>query len=120
LEEIRRPSMASSTAASGQIDGRATFGWVNVARDRRRERPKHQPTPALLFRAGRLAVGLEEIRRSSMAPNMAVNGATAEPTVAMMERFEIRRTHGSTQSAGTGDASSASQMKWSEITSTDP
>jgi hypothetical protein len=112
--------MASSTAASGQIDGRATFGWVNVARDRRRERPKHQPTPALLFRAGRLAVGLEEIRRSSMAPNMAVNGATAEPTVAMMERLEIRRTHGSIQSAGTGDAPSASQMKWSEITSTDP
>jgi len=67
LEEIRRSPMASSTAASGQIDGRATFGWVSVAQDRRRERPKHQPTPALLFRAGRLAVGLEEIRRSSMA-----------------------------------------------------
>jgi hypothetical protein len=47
--------------ANGQRDGRATFGWINVARDQRRGRSKHQPNAALLFRAGRLAAGREQI-----------------------------------------------------------
>jgi hypothetical protein len=46
---------------NGQIDERATFGWINVARDQRRGRSKHQPNAALLFRAGRLAAGREQI-----------------------------------------------------------
>ena len=52
---------------NGRIGGRATFGWVSVTRDRRRERSKHQPNAALRFRVERLAAGLEQIRRPSMA-----------------------------------------------------
>jgi hypothetical protein len=75
---------------NGQTDGRATFGWVNVTRDQRRERLKHQPNAACLFRAERLAAGLEQIRRPSMASSTEANVAAAEPTVTMMDGFEMR------------------------------
>jgi len=97
---------------NGRIGGRATFGWVSVTRDRRRERSKHQPNAALRFRVERLAAGLEQIRRPSMAASTAANVTAVEPKVTMMDGFETRRTHGSIQSAGTGDASSADQMKF--------
>ncbi len=45
-----------------------------------------------------------------MASRTATHAATVEPKVTMMDGFEARRTHGSIQSAGTGDASSADQM----------
>jgi hypothetical protein len=70
---------------NGQTDGRATFGWVSVTRDQRRERPKHQPNAACLFRAERLAAGLEQIRRPSMASSTAANAVTLEPKVTMMD-----------------------------------
>ena len=47
-----------------------------------------------------------------MASRTATHEATGEPKVTMMDGFETRRTHGSIQSAGTGDASSADQMKF--------
>jgi hypothetical protein len=47
-----------------------------------------------------------------MASSTAANVATVEPKVTMMDGFETRRTHGSIQPAGTGDASSADQMKF--------
>jgi hypothetical protein len=75
---------------NGQIDERATFGWINVARDQRRGRSKHQPNAALLFRAGRLAAGREQIRRSSMASRTAAHAATVEPKVTVMDGFEMR------------------------------
>jgi hypothetical protein len=75
---------------NGLRDGRATFGWVNVARDQRRGRSKHQPNAALLFRAGRLAAGREQIRRPSMASRTAAHAATVEPKVTMMDGIEMR------------------------------
>ena len=45
-----------------------------------------------------------------MASGTATHAATVEPKVTMMDGFETRRTHGSVQSAGTGDASSADQI----------
>jgi hypothetical protein len=47
-----------------------------------------------------------------MASSTATNVAAVEPKVTMMDGFVTRRTHGSIQSAGTGDASSADQMKF--------
>jgi hypothetical protein len=47
-----------------------------------------------------------------MTSSTAAYAATVEPKVTMMDGFEKRRTHGSVQSAGTGDASSADQMKF--------
>jgi hypothetical protein len=47
-----------------------------------------------------------------MASSTAANVATGEPKVIMMDGFETRRTHGSVQSVGTGDVSSADQMKF--------
>jgi hypothetical protein len=75
---------------NGQRDGRATFGWVNVARDQRRGRSKHQPNAALLFRAVRLAAGREQIRRPSMASRTAAHAATVEPKVTVMDGSEMR------------------------------
>jgi hypothetical protein len=49
-----------------------------------------------------------------MASTTEANVATAEPRVALMEGFEIRRMRGSIQSAGTGDVSSTNQMKFFE------
>ena len=51
----------------GQIDGRATFGWVSVAPDRRRGQAQHQPTTVLRPRGTSLVEGLEKRRRASMA-----------------------------------------------------
>ena len=78
--------MASIT----EVGGRATFGWVSVARDRRREQAKLQPTAALRFRAERLSAGLEKIRRPSVASSTAANVATSAPKVIMMDEFEMR------------------------------
>ena len=50
-----------------------------------------------------------------MAAITEVNVATPEPKVTMMEGFEMRRTHGSIQSTGTDDASSAGQMKFFQL-----
>jgi hypothetical protein len=75
---------------NGQRDGRATFGWVNVARDQRRGRSKHQPNAVLLFRAVRLAAGREQIRRPSMASRTAAHAATVEPKVTVMDGSEMR------------------------------
>jgi hypothetical protein len=75
---------------NGQIDGRATFGWVSVARDRRREQAKLQPTATLRFRAERLSAGLGNIRRPSVASSTAANVATSAPKVIMMDEFEMR------------------------------
>jgi hypothetical protein len=47
-----------------------------------------------------------------MASSTATDAATVEPKVTMMDGFETRRTHGSIQSAGTGDASSVDQIKF--------
>ena len=47
-----------------------------------------------------------------MASRMAAHEVTVEPKVTMMDGFVTRRTHGSIQSTGTGDASSADQMKF--------
>ena len=78
--------MASIT----EVGGRATFGWVSVARDRRREQAKLQPTAALRFRAERSSEGLEKIRRPSVASSTAANVATSAPKVIMMDEFEMR------------------------------
>ena len=47
-----------------------------------------------------------------MASRTAAHADTVEPKVTMMDGFVARRTHGSIQSAGTGDASSVDQMKY--------
>ena len=47
--------------------------------------------------------------------DMQTSSATAEPKVTMMDGFEQRRMHGSIQSAGTDDVSSAQQMKFFEM-----
>jgi hypothetical protein len=95
LGNIRRPSIQSRGTSNhsnenDQIGGRATFGWVSVARDRRREQAKLQPTAALRFRAEGLSAGLEKIRRPSVASSTAANVATSAPRVIMMDEFEMR------------------------------
>ena len=47
--------------------------------------------------------------------DMQTSSVTAEPKVTMMDGFEKRRMHGSIQSAGTDDASSAQQMKFFQV-----
>ena len=47
--------------------------------------------------------------------DMQTSSVTAEPKVTMMDGFEKRRMHGSIQSAGTDDVSSAQQMKFFEV-----
>ena len=100
---------------NGQIDGRATFGWISVARDRRHGQTKHQPTTVLRPRGASLVEGLEKRRRASMASEARTTVATGEHTIIMMDGFEKRRTHGSIQSAGTDDVSSTLQMKFFNV-----
>ena len=50
--------ISNCSKGNGQIDGRATFGWISVARDRRRGQAKHQPTTVLRPRGSSLVVVL--------------------------------------------------------------
>jgi hypothetical protein len=59
--------ISTRSKGTGQIDGRATFGWIRVAPDRRRGQAKHQPTTVLRPRGTSLVEGLEKRRRASMA-----------------------------------------------------
>ena len=157
---------SNCSKGNGQIDGRATFGWINGTRDRRRGQAKHQPNTVLRPRGTRLVEGLGQERRASVASasdwssvtrerrreqakhqpttvlrprgtspveglgqkrrasvtpelqtsiDMQTSSVTAEPKVTMMDGFEKRRMHGSIQSAGTDDVSSAQQMKFFEV-----
>ena len=59
--------ISNCSKGNGQIDGRATFGWISAAPDRRRGQAKHQPTTVLRPRGTSLVEGLEKRRRASMA-----------------------------------------------------
>jgi len=60
---------------NGQIDERATFVWISVARDQRRERSKHQPTEVLRpSRVVRLSAGLEQRRGAQFGERATLSG----------------------------------------------
>ena len=64
---LQSRGISTRSKGIGQIDGRATFGWISAAPDRRRGQAKHQPTTVLRPRGTSLVEGLEKRRRASMA-----------------------------------------------------